>query len=67
MEWTDINFSRQYQKDINIIFRNFSNLQPVTQEEIKYIEEYIANPEALPCKSLETLVDIALEKWLERI
>lgn len=39
MYYVDRNFSRQDQKDINTIFRKFSNLQPVTQEEIKYIEE----------------------------
>lgn len=65
--WTDVKYIRQYVKDINRIRRKISDLQPVTYEEIKYIEAYIEENDNVPYKSLDSLVDIALEKWRDRL
>lgn len=58
---------RQYIKDINKIKTKVRDLEPLLYEEINYIKEYIDKTDNLPYKSLETLVDIALKKWLQRI
>ena len=58
---------RQYCKDINRIRRRMAESQPVTHEELKYIEAYIDEHDNVPYKSLKFLVDLALKKWLERL
>jgi hypothetical protein len=58
---------RQYCKDINRIRRRMRESQPVTHEELKYIEGYIEEHDNVPYKSLKLLVDLALKKWLERL
>lgn len=58
---------RQYCKDINRIRRRMRESQPVTHEELKYIEAYIQEHDNVPYKSLKLLIDLALKKWLERL
>lgn len=57
----------QYCKDINRIRGRIAKSQPVTHEEIKHIEAYIEEHDIVPYKSLKSLVDLALKKWLERL
>ena len=81
--YSDKNFFRQDAKDINVIKKKLSNLQPVTYEEMQYfdegcrpatdeelqslLEEDIGFEYEIPYISLELLVDLALKKWLERL
>ncbi|HEY9903890.1 MAG TPA: endonuclease NucS domain-containing protein [Candidatus Sericytochromatia bacterium] len=64
---TAMNNIRQYCKDINRIRRRMRESQPVTHEELKYIEAYIEEHDNVPYKSLKSLVDLSLKKWLERL
>lgn len=79
----DMKYLRQYAKDVNAIKKKLSNLQPITYEKMQYFDEgwRPATDEELqsleeegiefeyqtPYESLEFLVNIALEKWLERL
>lgn len=58
---------RQYCKDVNRIRGRMAKSQPVTHEEIRYIEAYIQEHDKVPYKSLKLLVDLALKKWLQRL
>ncbi|HEY9783074.1 MAG TPA: endonuclease NucS domain-containing protein [Leptolyngbyaceae cyanobacterium] len=75
-------FFRQYAKDINAIRNKLSNRSPITHEEMQYFdegwepatEEELQSLETttefeyqIPYFSLNKIVDLALEKWLERI
>lgn len=67
-------FLRQTSKDSNRIRSKLISLEPVTYEEIKYIEEErnifklnIEINDILPYKPLELLVELALKNWLKRL
>lgn len=81
--YSNRNFFRQDAKDINAIKKKLSNLQPVTHEEMQYFDEGsqpLTNEELqsikeedigfeyeTPYLSLDSLVNLALKKWLERL
>ncbi len=69
---------RRYIKEINHVQKYLHYLKPITREDVMLIEFHTTMlnqivPEAdykienIPYKSLDSLIDLALEKWLERV